>query len=300
MTHDILRYPVFPDHGAEVVMSLVKMKELLENAEQGGYAVGAFSVANMEMILGAVRAAEELSSPMILQVAQVRLPYSPVEIIIPMMVAAAKSCSVPVAVHFDHGTDIAFIEKALEYGATSVMIDASSKPIDENISITKKVRLLADKYGATVEAEVGTLGKTEDGKGGGKAIYSDPTEVKRLRDEAGPDAIALSIGNAHGFYKEEPKLDFSVLEAARNITGGLPLVLHGGSGISDDDFRRCVKGGIRKINVATATFAAVEEAARSYCTGSKKDYFALSAAMADGAYRNVKRHIQVFGSDGKA
>jgi fructose-bisphosphate aldolase class II len=281
-------------------MSLVKMKELLEDAEKRGYAVGAFSVANMEMILGAVRAAEELSSPMILQVAQVRLPYSPLDIIIPMMVAAAKSCKVPVAVHLDHGTDLSCLEKALELGATSVMIDASSKPIEENIRITKEVRALADKYGATVEAEVGTLGKSEDGKGAGKAIYSDPDEVERLRSETGVDAIALSIGNAHGFYKEAPKLDFSVLKAARDKTNGLPLVLHGGSGISDDDFRRCIAGGIRKINVATATFSAVEEAAGAYCAGGGRDYFSLSAAMAEGAYKNIRRHMLVFGSDKKA
>ena len=281
-------------------MALVKMKELLDNAEKGGYAVGAFSVANMEMILGAVRAAEELDSPMILQVAQVRLPYSPLGIIIPMMVAAAKSCKVPVAVHLDHGTDLSCIAGALSYGATSVMIDASSKPIEENIHISQEVRVLADRYGATVEAEVGVLGKAEDGTDNAKTIYSDPEEVKRLHDEAGVDAIALSIGNAHGFYTEEPKLEFSVLKKAREITGGMPLVLHGGSGISDEDFRRCISGGIRKINVATATFSAVEAAARAYASGDKKNYFALSAAMANAAYENVKRHMLVFGSDGKA
>jgi len=272
------------------------MKELLEAAEKGGYAVGAFSVANMEMILGAVRAAEELNSPMILQVAEVRLPYSPLEIIMPMMIAAAKNCKTPVAVHLDHGKDIECIRRALECGATSVMIDASSKPIEENIKITGRVRKLADEYGATVEAEVGILGKNEDGTGAGKTIYSDPEEVKRLYEETGVDAIALSIGNAHGFYKEEPKLEFSVLEKARQITGGLPLVLHGGSGISDEDFRRCIAGGIRKINVATATFSSVEKAAKAYASSGKTDYFALSAAMAEAAYENVKRHMLVFGS----
>jgi len=280
-------------------LALVPMKDLLLAAEQGEYAVGAFSVANMEMVLGAVRAAEELKSPMILQVAQVRLPYSPLPVIAPLMLAAAKNASVPVAVHLDHGKTIDCIEQALELGFTSVMIDASDKSIEENICLTKQVKALADRYGATVEAEVGQIGVSEDGKAEGKRIYSDPLEVKKLQEETGVDAIALSIGNAHGLYKEEPKLNFSVLEKSNELTG-MPLVLHGGTGISEEDFKRCIQGGIRKINVATGTFMAVERAAREYATEEKRDYFRLSAHMVQLAYENVKKHIRIFGSEGKA
>ena len=280
-------------------MALVPMKELLEAAEQGNYSVGAFSVANMEMILGAVRAAEELKSPMILQVAQVRLPYSPLAIIAPLMVAAAKKASVPVAVHLDHGKTIDCIEEALELGFTSVMIDASDKPIEENVRLTKQVKELADRYGATVEAEVGQIGVSEDGTKDGERIYSDPQEVKKLKEETGVDAIALSIGNAHGLYKDEPKLNFNVLEKSRELTE-MPLVLHGGTGISEEDFKRCIEGGIRKINVATGTFMAVEQAAREYAKEEKRDYFRLSAHMAELAYENVKNHIRIFGSEGRA
>ncbi len=281
-------------------MALVPMKELLSAAETGGYGVGAFSVANMEMILGAVKAAEELKSPLILQIAEARLPYSPLSVIAPMMVAAAKEAEVPVAVHFDHGKSLKCIEQALDLGFTSVMIDASCKPIEENIRLTKQVREMADRYGATVEAEVGQIGISEEGEMEGDRIYSDPEEVKRLKEEARPDAIALSIGNAHGLYKDEPKLNFDVLKKSRELTE-MPLVLHGGTGISEEDFKKCIQGGIRKINVATATFLAVEGAAREYAEKeSKRDYFKLSHGMAQEAYENVKKHMLVFGSAGRA
>lgn len=276
------------------------MKSLLKNAEAGGYAVGAFSVANMEMVLGAVKAAEELRSPMILQVAQVRLPYSPLPVIAALMRAAAKEATVPVAVHFDHGQDMTRIAAALEHGFTSVMIDASARPLEENIRLTGEVKALADRYRASVEAEVGQLGSGEDGVANGAALYSDPEEVRKLYEATGVDAIALSIGNAHGLYKAEPRLDFEVLKKTRGLVE-VPLVLHGGSGISDEDFRTCIAYGVRKINVATATFLAVEEAACHYEeTKEKADYFALSRQMMFGAYENIKRHMLVFGSDGKA
>lgn len=279
-------------------LSLVNMSKLLLEAQDKNYGVGAFSVANMEMVLGAIKAAEELKSPIILQVAQVRLPYSPLKIFGPLMIAASKAAKVPVAVHLDHGLDIETVKIALELGFTSVMIDASMLPIDENISLVKTVKELADKYGADVEAEVGQLAGSEDGSVDHEMLYSNPDEVEKLYLKTNLDAIALSIGNAHGLYKSEPKLNFTVLEEARKKVP-VPLVLHGGSGISDEDFRKCIAGGIRKINVATATFLAVENAVREYCTGEKRDYFSLSNAMVNGAYENVSRHIKVFQSDHK-
>lgn len=278
-------------------MALVPMKDLLFEAERGNYAVGAFSVADMEMILGAVRAAEEMNSPLILQVAEVRLKYSPLKIIAPMMLAAAKNASVPIAVHLDHGRTTECIQEALQLGFTSVMIDASDCPIEENIRRTKQIRTLADRYGATVEAEVGQIGVSEDGTREGSGSYSDPWEVKRLKEEAGVDAIALSIGNAHGLYQAEPRLNFEILRKSRELTG-MPLVLHGGTGIGEEDFKCCIRGGIRKINVATATFLAVERAAREYAKEDRRDYFRLSAYMTELAYENVKRHIGIFGSEG--
>jgi fructose-bisphosphate aldolase class II len=280
-------------------MPLVNMSQLLEEAQKGNYGIGAFSVANMEMIMGAIKAAEELKSPIILQIAQVRLSYSPLSMIGPLMVAAAKTAAVPVAVHLDHGLDLEVVKQALDLGFTSVMIDASQLPIEENISIVKKVIEIAKPYGASVEAEVGQLAGSEDGSVDNEMLYSDPDEVEELYKNTNLDAIALSIGNAHGLYKQEPKLNFSILEQARKRVP-VPLVLHGGTGISVTDFRNCIAGGVRKLNVATATFLSVENAVREYSKGEKKDYFLMSSAMVQGAYENVSKHIKIFQSDNKA
>lgn len=274
------------------------MSKLLKEAEKGDYGIGAFSVANMEMVLGVIRAAEELKSPVILQVAQVRLPYSPLKAFGPLMIAAAKAATVPVAVHLDHGLDLDTVKMALELGFTSVMIDASSLPIEENIQMVQKVKEMADQYGADVEAEVGQLAGSEDGSVDHEMLYSDPDEVEKLYQETKLDAIALSIGNAHGLYKDTPRLNFNILEEAHKRVP-VPLVLHGGSGISDEDFRRCIAGGIRKVNVATATFLSVENAVREYCKSEKHDYFVMSDTMVKGTYENVCRHIKVFQSDNK-
>lgn len=279
-------------------MSLVDMKSLLTKAKQGNYGIGAFSVGNMEMILGAVKAAEESRSPAILQIAQARLPYSPLKLIGPMMIAAAENASVPIAVHFDHGTDPAVIRQALELGFTSVMIDASHLKLSENIRMVKQVKDMADQYKASVEAEVGQLGKSEDGSEDTGMFYSNPNEVKELYESTGADAIALSIGNAHGLYTQEPKLNFNILADTGKLVS-VPLVLHGGSGISAQDFKKCIQYGIRKVNIATASFMAVEAAARKYAAEEKKDYFKLSAEMVNSVCQNVKEHIEIFGSNNK-
>lgn len=280
-------------------MPLINMSELLQKAQTGNYGIGAFNVANMEMIMGAVKAAEELKSPIILQIAQARLPYSPLHVIGPLMVAVAKSAAVPVAVQLDHGQDLNTVKHALELGFSSVMIDASHLPIEENIRMVQRVKKLADEYGASVEAEVGQLGGSEGGTRDNEMLYSDPAQVENLYKIASPDAIALSIGNAHGLYKQEPKLNFKILgEAQKRVP--IPLVLHGGSGISDDDFRKCIAGGMRKINIATATFLSVEHAIREYCKSEEKNYFKMSSAMVQGAYENVSKHIKIFQSENKA
>lgn len=280
-------------------MPLVNMSQLLEDAQRENYGIGAFSVANMEMVMGAIKAAEELRSPIILQIAQVRLPYSPLPIIGPLMLAAAKTATVPVAVHLDHGLDIKVVKQALELGFTSVMIDASHLPLNENISIVQKVIEIANPYGANVEAEVGQLAGSEDGSVDNEMLYSDPDEVEKLYKNTNLDAIAISIGNAHGLYRQEPKLNFKILAQVQKRVP-IPLVLHGGSGISDAEFKKCIAGGIRKVNVATATFMSVENAVRKYCKSNKNDYFAMSNAMVLGAYENVSKHIRIFGSDNKA
>lgn len=281
-------------------MALVKMTELLEDARKKNYAVGSFSIANMEMVKGALKAAEEMHSPMILQIAEVRLTNSPLELIGPLMVSAAKNTKVPVAVHFDHGLTLENIEKALEIGFTSVMIDGSHLNFDENVKITKMVKKLADKYGADIEAEIGQVGGSEDGSENIEMKVTNLKDAKRFVQETRVDALAVAIGNAHGVYKGTPKLRFDVLEELKeNIE--TPLVLHGGSGITSEGFKECKNKGIRKINIATATFNSVEEAVRGlYADNEKKDYFTLQATEVHGAYENVKKHMDIFESVNKA
>ena len=279
---------------------LVNMRDLLSDAQKGNYAVGSFSVANMEMVLGVIKAAEELNAPIILQIAEVRLKQSPLEIIGPLMVAAAKNSKVPVAVHFDHGKTIEKITQALDIGFTSVMFDGSHLPLDENIEFTKKIIEIARKYDASVEAEIGCVGGSEDGSEDIAINCTKPEDAVKFENETGVDALAIAIGNAHGNYKSTPKLRFDILSEVEQKTH-TPLVLHGGTGISPDDFVRCSKTGIKKINIATATFDRVEQSVRSaYEGGSINGYYDLQGAEVEGAYQNAKKHILIFATDNKA
>ena len=279
---------------------LVNMRDLLADAQNGNYAVGSFSVANMEMVLGVLKAAEELKAPVILQIAEVRLKQSPLEIIGPLMVAAAEAAQTPVAVHFDHGKTIEKISQALDLGFTSVMFDGSHLPLEENIAETKKVIALAEQYDASVEAEIGCVGGSEDGSEDIAINCTKPQDAVRFAEETGVEALAIAIGNAHGNYKSTPKLRFDILEECEKSVD-VPLVLHGGTGISPDDFVKCSKTGIKKINIATATFDMVEKTVHDcYSENSINGYYDLQDAEVEGAYQNAKRHILIFGSDNKA
>ena len=279
---------------------LVNMKDLLLDAQKRNYAVGSFSVANMEMVLGVIKAAEETSSPIILQIAEVRLNHSPLALIGPLMVAAAEEAAVPVAVHLDHGKTPGCIEQALEIGFTSVMFDGSHLPVEENIEITKGVVEAAKEYGAAVEAEIGCVGGSEDGSEDIAINCTSPGQAKLFAEETGVDALAIAIGNAHGNYKETPHLRFDILEKVHSLVS-VPLVLHGGTGISEEDFIRCRRNGIKKINIATATFDSVESSVReSYEIGKIGGYYDLHQAEIEGAYRNAKKHMEIFDSVGKA
>lgn len=279
---------------------LVNMKELLKDAQDGNYAVGSFSVANMEMVLGVLKAARELSAPVILQIAEVRLKQSPLEIIGPLMVAAAENADTPVAVHFDHGKTEEKIKQALDLGFTSVMFDGSHLPLDENIATTKRIIDIAGKYNASVEAEIGCVGGSEDGIEDIAINCTKPQDAVRFEAETGVDALAIAIGNAHGNYKDVPKLRFDILQKVNEMTN-TPLVLHGGTGISPDDFVKCSKNGIKKINIATATFDCVEQSVRqAYEQDAINGYYDLHHAEIEGAYQNAKKHIMIFGSNNKA
>ena len=275
-------------------MALVKMKDLLKRAEEKNIGCGAFSVGNMEMVKGAIRAAEELHTPIILQIAEVRLKNSPLHLMGPMMVQAAKEAKVDVSVHLDHGLTFETVDKALELGFTSVMLDASTLPFEENIARVKAVVEKARKYGATVEAELGLVGGSEDGSCDHGIRCTDPDDAVVYARETGIDALAVAIGNAHGNYPVAPTLAFDVLEKIHEKVD-IPLVLHGGSGITDKDFQRAISLGIRKVNIATASFNSLTAHVEKYMESTDKhNFFDLNEAMVQGTYENVKRHILVF------
>ena len=259
-------------------MALVKMKDLLKRAEEKNIGCGAFSVGNMEMVKGAIRAAEELNTPIILQIAEVRLKNSPLHLMGPMMVQAAKEAKVEVAVHLDHGLTFETVDKALELGFTSVMLDASTLPFEENIAKVKTVVEKARKYGATVEAELGLVGGSEDGSCDHGIRCTDPDDAVVYARETGIDALAVAIGNAHGNYPVAPTLAFDVLEK-----------------IHEKVDQRAISLGIRKVNIATASFNSLTAHVEKYMASTDKhNFFDLNEAMVQGTYENVKRHILVF------
>ena len=272
-------------------MGLVNMRTLLKKAEEGSWAVGSFSVANMECIEGVIAAAEACRAPIIMQIAEARLPYSPLHLIGPMMIAAAEHAAVPVAVHLDHGKTLECIQEALDLGFTSVMCDGSDRPIDENVALTSKVVAMAAKTGAAVEAEVGRVGKNEDGSAAEEQIAT-LDDCLRM-DATGIDALAVGIGNAHGLYAQTPHLRYEVVEEAHAKLHAA-LVLHGGSGLTDEQFRKLVQLGMRKLNIATDIFRAQAGA----CEG--KDIFRNIGASSKAVSEVVSRYIRLFGSEGRA
>lgn len=275
-------------------MALVNMKQLLLRAQEKQIGCGAFSVGNMEMVIGAIKAAEELETPVILQIAEVRLKHSPLHLMGPMMIEAAKNARVDVAVHLDHGLTIETIRQALMLGFTSVMMDGSSHSLDENIKITAEAAALARSYGADIEAELGIVGGSEDGSSDHGIRCTDPLEARSFCEQTGIDALAVAIGNAHGNYPVSPILEFEVLKKIQQLVE-IPLVLHGGSGITGLDFRRAISLGIRKVNIATASFGALTSKVEDYMnTTGSHNYFSMNEAMVQGVYENVRRHIEIF------
>lgn len=275
-------------------MPICHMKELINEASVENRAVGAFSVGNMEMILGAVQAAEECNTPIILQIAEARLKHSPLHLMGPMMIQAANRSKVRIAVHLDHGFTLGTVKQALDLNFTSVMFDGSRFKMEDNMRLTTQVVGMACEKGADVEAELGVVGGSEDGGADKKIVCTDPDMAKEFAKKTGVDLLAVAIGNAHGHYATVPNLQFDVLEEIHKRVG-VPLVLHGGSGIGAADFRKCIERGIRKINIATANFDSMTREVKQYFqTEGEHDYFRMNEAMVRGMYKNVKRHILIF------
>lgn len=231
---------------------LVTLKEILNIAQTQKNAVGMFNATGFDSLQAIIAAAEELNRPVILAHAEVHNKYNDIDMVGPAMLAVAKKAKVPVCVHLDHGVSEEMIYRALRIGFTSVMIDASALSYERNVQITRQVTDIAHAMGASVEAELGRLvtgeaGSNETAAGNPEDFYTDPAEAARFSEETGIDALAVAFGTAHGFYTAQPKLDFSVVQACARATG-LPLVMHGGSGVSEEGFRKAIESGIRKIN----------------------------------------------------
>lgn len=233
---------------------LVTLKQLMNLCEARNCAVGAFNTPNLEGVMAVISAAEELNVPVIIQHAQGHEEFMPIRIIGPIMVEMAKRAKVPVCVHLDHGEDLDYICTALDLGFTSVMYDGSMLSFEENMANTKMAVSFAKQTGASVEAEIGSMGKRESGTGTAgpdpEKVYTDPEQAKVFVAETGIDALACSFGTTHGVYLSEPKLDLSVVEKVRQ-RANIPVVMHGGSGVSEEDFRAVISRGVRKINYYT-------------------------------------------------
>ncbi len=275
-------------------MALCNMKALLADASDRKKAVGAFNVGNMEMIIGAIKAAEDLNCPIIMQLAEKRLSHSPLDLMGPMMINAAKQAKVDIAVHLDHGISLLNIKKALDYGFTSVMFDGSLYSLQNNINKTQEVVKLASKYGASVEGEIGIVGGNEGGSENHTTSYTTPDDALIFSNQTSLDALAIAIGNAHGNYKYTPKLRFDILEKTYKLID-MPLVLHGGTGLTEEDFIKAIRLGIRKINIATSCFDALTHQAQIYFNQCEiPNYFGLNEAMIEGFYHKAKQHIHIF------
>lgn len=277
---------------------LATLSEVLKIAAADKTAVGMFNGTGFDSIRAIIAAAEELNRPVILAHAEVHNPFFDISLVGPALIGAARAAKVPVAVHLDHGVTLDTVYKALRLGFTGIMIDASALPYEENLSVTKQVVEAAHAMGADVEAE---LGRVQKGEGGAGESFERPEDYYTIPEEAGAfcratgvDCLAVAFGTAHGFYKSQPKLDFSVVEKCAAATG-LPLVMHGGSGVSAEGYRAAIAAGIRKINYFSYMSKAGYDAV-SVLVGSGKASFMheLEFAAYEAMKEDVKRAMRVF------
>ncbi|MFV0529578.1 MAG: ketose-bisphosphate aldolase [Lachnospiraceae bacterium] len=249
---------------------LVNLNDVLLPARRGKYAVGLFDTVSLEMARGVIEAAEAQNSPVIIGTAEVLLPYAPLEELSYFLLPMAKKAAVPVVVHLDHGLTAEICHKALELGFSSIMYDCSTASYDENVRRVREMTGIAHAAGASIEAELGHVGDNEGSAEGSShledpsAYYTQPSQAIDFVRQTGVDALAIAVGSAHGAYKLPPKLDF---QRIREIAGSIPtpLVLHGGSGLTDDDFKMAIEAGISKVNIFTdINVKAIEEVLRSF------------------------------------
>ena len=276
---------------------LVNYKEMLDRARREGYGVGLFNTTDTDMLEGAIAAAEELRAPIIIGTAEVLLPFGELALIGPSIIEAAKRATVPVAVNYDHGLTFERCMEALKLGFTSIMFDGSAGNPEKNIEITREVVKVAHAFGATVEGDIGHVGQADSEDNANTDSYTTPEEAEAFIRATGVDALAVAIGTAHGAYKSKPKLDIGRLKEISERVD-TPLVLHGGSGLSDDDFRNTIKNGIQKVNIFTDLLNAGSKAMVDGLLQGKS-YLEIRDIKKEYIKEAVKRIIKVFGCDGK-
>ncbi len=282
-------------------MPLVTSEKMLADAQKGGYAVGAFNVENMEMVKAVIAAAEELHAPVMLQTTPSTIKYGTLETYYAIVAAEAKKAAVPVCLHLDHGSSFELAVQALKAGYTSVMIDGSHEDLEGNIAVSKQVADAAKACGIPVEAELGKVGGKEDDLEAEADTNTDPMEAKEFVERTGVTSLAVAIGTAHGFYKGTPVLDKERVSEIRKVVS-IPLVLHGASGLSDEEVRECVRRGICKVNFATELRAAYTDAGKRLIE-EKPDTFdpkKLGVVGMEAVKNLVMERMKVCGCDGKA
>lgn len=281
-------------------MSLVTSKQMLIDAREGGYAVGAFNIENMEMVKAIIAGAEELDAPVILQVSESTSKYGSLETYVALVAVEAEKTHIPVALHLDHGTSFEIAEAAINAGFTAVMIDGSKLSYEDNLDLTKRVVDVAKEKGVVVEGELGKVG----GKAGdvitAEDTNTDPVQAKEFVEKTGIDSLAVAIGTSHGFYKGTPVLDKERISQLKEATEA-PLVMHGASGLSEEDIRDCAARGIAKINFATELRVAYTDAMRKLLSANPDIYDPKKPGKAamDAVKEIVKSRIIMCGSDHK-
>ena len=285
-------------------MALVTLKTILDKAYREHYAVGSFNIMDLTFLEAIIEAARDQRSPVIISIAEAHFPFVTLENIVPLVHMIAAREQVDITLNLDHGLTVDGIEKALDLGFTSIMYAGSSLDFEENVKQSREVVAMCRPHGVSVEAELGVIGGDEGGALEGSAdpaLYTDVALAGQFVKETGIDALAVAIGNSHGKYKGEPRLDFGRLEAIRDATG-IPLVLHGGSGISDVDFKQTISLGIAKINFFTGNAQAalaVTRSAMAKDSETQNDYPLMVREIKAAVRGVVARQMGVFGSTGR-
>lgn len=282
-------------------MSFVTTNEMLAAADKGAYAVGAFNVENMEMVMAVIRAAQEMHAPAILQTTPSTVKYAGLLLYYANVRAAAENASVPIALHLDHGNSFALAMQALRIGYTSIMIDGSQKPFEDNIALTRSVVEACAASQIPVEAELGKVGGKEDDLACDDPGYTDPEDAVRFVEETGVNSLAVAIGTAHGIYKGEPKLDVERLTEIRKRVA-VPLVLHGASGVPEETVKDCIRRGISKVNFATELRIAYSDGVKKFLKENPEAFDPKKYGVVgmDHVVQVVKDKITMCGSAGKA